>query len=336
MMVTPAGAPRQVCVDAGSALHAPDSLSDHEAAGLMEATLTAYLNIFEVGHAQPGQLVLIHGGGSGVGTQARRPSRMRPDLACGRCTCVWCHCLGHRTPITPARGRLTTANLAAGAVAVQGQGREDARDGGQVGARQRCSSWTPCEWCDRLASHAEFSTAADLCFRWAVILSLLVACVMRREDRPGITGLCGGRARPATSHMCPAEPSMHAHALLSRARASQRREGAAMPQPRGGMGVQLQDRGLGGECQVVGQAAGSAHHSGLRRVRSQLLLLARLLAISLHTGSHTACVPERCCGCSRFRMPNPAACSAHDGTCGAGRHTWRGISTASRLMGPSS
>ncbi len=65
-MVTPAGAPRQVCVDAGSALHAPDSLSDHEAAGLMEATLTAYLNIFEVGHAQPGQLVLIHGGGSGA------------------------------------------------------------------------------------------------------------------------------------------------------------------------------------------------------------------------------------------------------------------------------
>ncbi len=73
-VLTPAGGARQVCVDAGSALHVPDSLSDHEAAGLMEATLTAYLNIFELGGARPGQLVLIHGGGSGVGTQARRPS----------------------------------------------------------------------------------------------------------------------------------------------------------------------------------------------------------------------------------------------------------------------
>ncbi len=84
-----------MCVDAGSALHAPDSLSDHEAAGLMEATLTAYLNIFEVGRAQPGQLVLIHGGGSGVGTQARRPSRTQPDLPA--LPCAWCHCLGHHT-----------------------------------------------------------------------------------------------------------------------------------------------------------------------------------------------------------------------------------------------
>ena len=59
----------QVCVDAGSVLHAPEALSDHEAGGLMEATLTAYLNIFEIGGAKSGQMVLIHGGGSGVGTQ---------------------------------------------------------------------------------------------------------------------------------------------------------------------------------------------------------------------------------------------------------------------------
>ena len=61
--------PPQVCVDAGSVLHAPEALSDHEAGGLMEATLTAYLNIFEIGGARSGQMVLIHGGGSGVGTQ---------------------------------------------------------------------------------------------------------------------------------------------------------------------------------------------------------------------------------------------------------------------------
>lgn len=56
-------------MDAGSVLHAPEALSDHEAGGLMEATLTAYLNIFEIGGAKSGQMVLIHGGGSGVGTQ---------------------------------------------------------------------------------------------------------------------------------------------------------------------------------------------------------------------------------------------------------------------------
>jgi len=86
---------------------------------------------------------------------------------------------------------------------------------------------------------------------------------------------------------------VYARALLSRVRASQRREGAAVPQPRGHVGLQLQDGGLGGEREVVGQAAGRAHHSGLRRVRSYLLLLARLPAIPLHTRSVTACVPER-------------------------------------------
>ncbi|KAK9842461.1 hypothetical protein WJX81_001270 [Elliptochloris bilobata] len=64
------GYAEEVCVDAGWVLPAPESMSDEEAGGLMEATLTAYLNIFEVAGAQAGQLVLIHGGGSGVGTAA--------------------------------------------------------------------------------------------------------------------------------------------------------------------------------------------------------------------------------------------------------------------------
>ena len=65
-------------MDAGSVLHAPESLSDHEAGGLMEATLTAYLNIFEIGGAKSGQMVLIHGGGSGVGTQVLPTSALSP------------------------------------------------------------------------------------------------------------------------------------------------------------------------------------------------------------------------------------------------------------------
>lgn len=52
----------------GSVLAVPSSWSMHEAAGFMEATLTAYLNVFQIGKAAKGKSVLIHGGGSGVGT----------------------------------------------------------------------------------------------------------------------------------------------------------------------------------------------------------------------------------------------------------------------------
>ena len=56
----------------------PPDWTEAEAGGFMETTLTAYLNIFNLGgvvdsHTQelkPNATVLVHGGGSGVGTQA--------------------------------------------------------------------------------------------------------------------------------------------------------------------------------------------------------------------------------------------------------------------------
>lgn len=57
----------QVVVDAGSIMKVPESWKMVEAAGFMEVTLTAYLNIFQIGGAIKGKSVLIHGGGSGVG-----------------------------------------------------------------------------------------------------------------------------------------------------------------------------------------------------------------------------------------------------------------------------
>ena len=51
-------------------MRVPDSFTMHEAATFMEATITAYLNIFHVGGAKTGSNVLVHGGGSGVGRLA--------------------------------------------------------------------------------------------------------------------------------------------------------------------------------------------------------------------------------------------------------------------------
>ncbi len=55
-------------VDHGSAMHVPATLGDAEAAALPEVFLTAFLNLFMIGGVKAGDAVLIHGGGSGVGT----------------------------------------------------------------------------------------------------------------------------------------------------------------------------------------------------------------------------------------------------------------------------
>jgi putative PIG3 family NAD(P)H quinone oxidoreductase len=64
------GYAEKVVVDAGSAMHVPAALSDEEAAAVPEAFLTAFLNVFQLARLREGETVLIHGGGSGVGTAA--------------------------------------------------------------------------------------------------------------------------------------------------------------------------------------------------------------------------------------------------------------------------
>lgn len=64
------GYAEEAVVDAGSAMHVPGALTDEEAAALPEVFLTAFSNIFMLAHAKPGESILIHGGGSGVGTAA--------------------------------------------------------------------------------------------------------------------------------------------------------------------------------------------------------------------------------------------------------------------------
>ncbi|KAK9818199.1 hypothetical protein WJX72_008717 [[Myrmecia] bisecta] len=64
------GYAEEVVVDEGSVMAVPDGMSDAEAAAFMETYLTAFLNIFVIGAPPPTGTVLIHGGGSGVGTAA--------------------------------------------------------------------------------------------------------------------------------------------------------------------------------------------------------------------------------------------------------------------------
>ncbi len=54
----------------GAAMRVPAGLSDQEAGAFPEVFLTAFLNIFMLGELPAGGSVLVHGGGSGIGTAA--------------------------------------------------------------------------------------------------------------------------------------------------------------------------------------------------------------------------------------------------------------------------
>jgi putative PIG3 family NAD(P)H quinone oxidoreductase len=64
------GYAEQVVVDAGSALHVPEGMDLVEAAALPEVLCTVYLNVFQLGALPDGGALLVHGGGSGIGTAA--------------------------------------------------------------------------------------------------------------------------------------------------------------------------------------------------------------------------------------------------------------------------
>jgi len=64
------GYAEQVAVPAGQLLPVPDGLSAVEAASLPEVVCTVWSNVFMVAHLRPGETLLVHGGGSGIGTMA--------------------------------------------------------------------------------------------------------------------------------------------------------------------------------------------------------------------------------------------------------------------------
>lgn len=66
------GYAEEVVVHHGSALPVPDALPLEEAAAVPEVFLTVFLNVFQLGALPRAGAVLVHGGGSGIGTAAIR------------------------------------------------------------------------------------------------------------------------------------------------------------------------------------------------------------------------------------------------------------------------
>ncbi|HIG02512.1 MAG TPA: NAD(P)H-quinone oxidoreductase, partial [Myxococcales bacterium] len=88
------GYAEQVVVDAGSCMKVPENLDLVEAGGLPEVCLTVFLNVFQLGALETGGWLLVHGGGSGIGTAAIQMAREAgarvivtagSDEKCARC-----------------------------------------------------------------------------------------------------------------------------------------------------------------------------------------------------------------------------------------------------------
>jgi NADPH:quinone reductase-like Zn-dependent oxidoreductase len=69
------GYAEEVVVHHGSVMRVPPALDLVAAGGFPEVYLTAYLNIFRLAGAVAGSTLLVHGGGSGVGTAAIQLAR---------------------------------------------------------------------------------------------------------------------------------------------------------------------------------------------------------------------------------------------------------------------
>ena len=69
-LLTGGGYAEKVTVPMGQLLPIPSGVSLEDAAGLPEVTCTVWSNVFMTANLQPGEVLLVHGGGSGIGTMA--------------------------------------------------------------------------------------------------------------------------------------------------------------------------------------------------------------------------------------------------------------------------
>ncbi len=80
------GYAERVAVDSGSLLPIPDGVDVPTAGGLPEVACTTWSNLFMVAALRPGEVLLIHGGSSGIGTfaiQLAKQAGARVAVTCG-------------------------------------------------------------------------------------------------------------------------------------------------------------------------------------------------------------------------------------------------------------
>ena len=91
------GYAEKVTVSAGHLLRIPPGMSIVEAAAIAEAFLTAWQALFVIGSPRPGDAILLHAGGSGVGTagiQMARQMGLRVFVTCSDGKRSACEALG--------------------------------------------------------------------------------------------------------------------------------------------------------------------------------------------------------------------------------------------------
>jgi putative PIG3 family NAD(P)H quinone oxidoreductase len=212
------------CVDAGSVMQIPNGMDFDVAGALPEVYLTVYRNLFQIVSVPAGGYVLVHGGGSGVGTaaiQMIRESDAHIAVTCGspeklaRCEALGADlAVSYREPFADAvlawaKGGLHAVLDPIGAPYVE-QHLRCLRTGGAlvlIGLRG--------------GTRAELDLAALLRKRLRVIGSTLRA--LPAEEKATIaTGfietfggaLRAGRVRPVVDRVLPLEQAQAAHEVV--------------------------------------------------------------------------------------------------------------------------
>lgn len=109
------GYAEQAVVDAGSVMPVPAALDLVDAAAIPEVFLTVFLNVFQLGGLEAGGTVLVHGGGSGIGTaciQLARAAGARVIVTAGSDEkCERCRALGADLAVNYRVGDFRQASL---------------------------------------------------------------------------------------------------------------------------------------------------------------------------------------------------------------------------------
>ncbi len=220
------GYAEEVVVHAGSAMQVPASLSDEEAGALPEVFLTAFLNIFLLGEPPANGSVLVHGGGSGVGTAAIslcREAGLRVVVTAGSDEkCARCRDHGADVAVNYRSGDFS----AAAREATGGNGVNVVLD--CIGGRYLAPNLAALAVDGRLViigliggARGEIDLASVLLKRLRVIGSTLrarsladkAAIVRAFEERFG-AALVAGRLRPVVDRVLPLEQAGEAHRVV--------------------------------------------------------------------------------------------------------------------------